>query len=386
MREDEIRSAFDHLTRDVMANVKTEERLEQMSGRPRLRWKPAVAALGAAAVVALVIGAAILATLPGGDPDPGPPATGVTTSSLVDTPIPVTPTTVSPAASPGQVLIADPAADVIVPGDGYTAYLAERVIGDGGGGIIVQIEEQFNQISPAGDSRTLVRAADLAADQGPVTIRLEDIAVVDGSPRVLFVVDAVGTTWLESYEEVWWYDLDSGASGPIYVLEPAFESTITRVSQAGDVVVVSIAFEGGTYFEYVDADGQRIEVAGPYGDLPGGAPEYPVLIEQAVLSPDGSTFAYVEVTDFTTLEDGYLFVDVVVWNLANGTEDERVTLELGAWPGRLDYDGVGVVLGRYRSMLEGREGLAPLRIESLADGTVTELPEVGTPSLVKSFD
>jgi hypothetical protein len=63
--------------------------------------------------------------------------------------------------------------------------------------------------------------------------------------------------------------------------------------------------------------------------------------------------------------------------------DGRVTLNLGAWPGRLDYDGVGVVLGRYRSMVEGREALPPLRIDSLAEGTVAELPEVGTPSLVK---
>jgi hypothetical protein len=32
---------------------------------------------------------------------------------------------------------------------------------------------------------------------------------------------------------------------------------------------------------------------------------------------------------------------------------------------------------------KGREALPPLRIDSLAEGTVTELPEVGTPSLMK---
>ena len=69
MSEHEIQSAFDRLERDVVTSTKTEERLEQITGRPRLRRRSALAALAGAAVVVLVVGAGVLLVLPGDDRD-----------------------------------------------------------------------------------------------------------------------------------------------------------------------------------------------------------------------------------------------------------------------------------------------------------------------------
>jgi hypothetical protein len=383
MSEHEIQSAFDRLERDVAAGVKTEERLEQLTARSRLRGRPAVAAVAGAAVVALVVGAGVLLILPGDDSDPSPPATIGSTTSVVETTTSTTTPTVPVLPEPplGSVLIADMDVVALQQGDGYIAYLAERVVGDGSGGIIVQVDGRLIRITPAGEGADLVDADAWTSDDGPVVIRLEDVAVVDGSPRVLFVVE--GGVRFDSYEEVWWYDLESGASDSVFRMV-AFESTITRVSQFDDLMVLSIAFEGGSNFEYLDADGNRVEVAGPYGDRPGGAPEYPTYIDQAVFSLDGTTLAYIE-GEYPTGADQ--IVDVVIWDLVNGTEQQRVPIELsgGAWPGRLDYDGVGAVLGRTGNVVGGVPFPNPLRIESLADGAVTELPVLGSPSLVK-FD
>lgn len=140
-------------------------------------------------------------------------------------------------------------------------------------------------------------------------------------------------------------------------------------------------------FEYLNATGERIQVGGPYSDRPGGAPEYPITVEEGVLSPDGATLAYLE-SEFRSPDGDTATVDLVVWDLATGTESQRIVIELGdgVWPGRLDYDGAGAVLGRRQGDTPGSdERLTPLRIESIADGGVTELPDPGAPSLVK-FD
>ncbi|NNL97933.1 MAG: hypothetical protein HKO63_06990 [Acidimicrobiia bacterium] len=385
MSEHEIQSAFDRLERDVVTSVRTGERLEHITGRPRLRRRPAVAALVGAAVVVLVVGGGVLLVLPDDDRDPSPPATVGSTTSMVESTTTTTagvPTTLLPEPPLGSVLIADMDVLALQQGDGYIAYLAERVVGDGSGGVVVQLDNRLIRITPAGEGGDLIDGDDWGGGEGPVAVRLEDIALVDGSPRVLFVVS--GGTLLDSYEEAWSYDLESGSSALLYTLEPAFESTITRVSQVDDLVVLSSAFEGGSSFEFLNADGDRVDVTGPYADRPGGAPEYPTYVDQAVLSPDGSTMAYVE-GEYPTGADQ--IVDIVMWDLATGTELRRVPIELtnGAWPGRLDYDGVGVVLGRTGNVIVGVPFPTPLHIESLADGIVTELPELGSPSLVK-FD
>ena len=77
----------------------------------------------------------------------------------------------------------------------------------------------------------------------------------------------------------------------------------------------------------------------------------------------------------------------MVWIFTTGSETQRIGILLpaGTFPGRMDFDGVGVVLERRLDATQRPELLTPLRIESLADGVVTEVPQVGTPSLLK-FD
>lgn len=381
MNDRDIRSAFDNLKSDVMTNVRTDDRLDHITGRSRLQWRPAVAVLSGAAVVALVIGGAILAIQPSGDPDPVPPATGGSTTSIVDTTTSnVAP--VLPVPPLGSVVIANRDVVGLQEGDGYIAYLADRVVGDGSGGVVVQIDQRFNQISSAGEGRTIVRASEISSDDGPVTIRLEDSVVIDGSVHVLYLVTR--GSFERPYQEVWTYDLDSGASERLYRRDE-LESNILRVSLAGDTMVVTVAEESNsTYFLFFDAAGRPSAVSNPFG--PGReSTDFASPLVQGVLSPDGSTLLYGQIQDVTTGEDGYLFVDLVEWDLAAGVEIRRAEIQLrdGASPNRIDYDGATVVLGRQRNLITGTPALAPLRIESLDDGIVTELGEAGSPSLIK---
>ena len=117
------------------------------------------------------------------------------------------------------------------------------------------------------------------------------------------------------------------------------------------------------------------------------AAEFPVFVDQGVLSPDGTTLVYLESDSPAPPEDNNWRIDLVVYDLVNGIEDRRMEIEFGNWyADRMDFDGAGIVLGRIQWNGEAWEAGTPLRIESLdADGgIVTELSAVGSPSLVKS--
>lgn len=384
MSEHDIHSAFDHLKRDVMTNVQIEERLNQIVEGPRRRWQPKVAVMAGAAVVTLVIGVAILAVPPGTDPNPAPPATGGATTSLVDgTSAPTTTLpgqTGLPDLGIGTVVIANPGA-ATAASNGVVVIDAETAVGDGTGGLVVLRNETIFRLAPDGTETELLGAASMTDELGTVSLWLHDVTPVDGTMSAVITV-LYGQEYPDVFEEIWFLELDSGLVESVYQMV-AVESHITRVSAANGRMVVSISFEGGTYFEYLDTAGRRIDVIGPYADSPTGAPEFPELIDQAVLSPDGSTFAYVEVGDIQTFQEGYLSANLVIWDLMNGNEDQRLEIELrdGVWPGRMDYDGVGVVLGR--NALERDESLAPVQVASLQTGIINELSTPGLPSLIK---
>jgi hypothetical protein len=389
MKERDIRSAFDHLTQDVMMNVQTEERLDEITKPRRGRRRPLLTALASAAAVVLVVGGALLFLRRVADPDAVPPATGGPTTTVTEsTSAPTTsaPSTEAPAPAmpvvePGTVVIADRSVPAFVAGDGYVTYLADLVVGDGAQGVVIQIDQRIIQILPTGEGRDLVAAEGIADDEeGPVTIQLQDLVRIDGEAHVLYVVS--GGSVEKPYEEVWTYNLESNASMPIYRRDQ-FESTIQRVSLANDTMVVTVGEEGTTYFEILDGAGQPVDIVAPLEAGRGTDFASPVI--EGVVSPDGSRLVYVQVVDGLTAEDGYLFVDLVTWDLASGVELGRIEIELleAAFPGRLDYDGVGVVLGRYLNLVEGPEALTPLRIASLDAGGITELDTVGTPSLIK---
>lgn len=389
MNERDIRAAFDHLRGDVIMNVETEERLEEIVGRPRTWRSPLGVALAGAAAAAVIVVGAVLLTGPGVDPIPVPPAGGGSSTSVVvtTTEVPVTTSTTEspgvtmPEARPGMVVIADLGVAAIEQGDGYIAYLADRVVGDGSGGIVVEVDQRLIRIESSGGGGDLVDAEDLAADQGTVSLRLEDVYRRDGSPHVLFTVR--GGTFEEPYEEVWTYDLDTGAAFPIHMRQE-FESNIQRASVGGDTMVLTIAEEGTTYLVFLDSEGNEIDVVNPFG--PGAGTDFAFPIVGAVLSADGSTLAYAQIQNGLTGEEGFVKVDVVEWDVAAGVEIRRVGVEFldGRLPGRFDYDGEGIVLGSGTNGLgDSRATVPPIRIASLADGTITQVGVAGSPSLIK---
>ncbi|MBT8164826.1 MAG: hypothetical protein HKN01_02050 [Acidimicrobiia bacterium] len=383
MNERDIRTAFQHLKEDVMTNVQTEERLEKATKRPT--WvRPAVTVFAGAAAVFIVVGAAVLAFRPS-DPDPAPPATTVTSTTVTET---TEEPTIVPGITAGTVLLAEfgatPAeSDEVVLVDGWT------VTSDGSGGLLIDRSDTITRVAADGTEMVLLNTADLSADDGSAALRLEDVAFVDGAAQAIVVVTYRqdtpddGREFPEIFQEIWQVDVETGATSSVWSIN-AFESNITRVSVASDRMLVSVAFEGGTYFEYLDTAGQPIDVVGPFYDEPIGVASVPTVIDQGVLSPEGSMFVYLEIDSSTYLE-GPIPVAIVSWDLDAGVETGRLELELrnGARPGRMDFDGSGVVLERYLDRTAGIEQLEPLRIESLANGQVTELDTSGRPSLAE---
>lgn len=378
MNERDIRTAFQHLKEDVRSNVQTEERLEQITKRPT--WvRPAVAAFAGAAAMALIVGAAVLALRPEGEVELVPPATGGPSTTLVETT--EAPTALS-GLTAGTVLLADFGATP-ASSDGLVVLDGRTVTGDGTGGLLVHRNDTVTRIAADGTETVLLDAADLSDQLGRATLRLEDLASVDGAAKALVLV-AYGEAYPDIIQEIWLVDIETGATESLYQMV-AVESNITRVSVAAGRMVVSIAFEGGTYFEYLDTAGQPIDIAGPYYSDPIGVAEVPTVIDQGVLSPDGSMFVFLEI-DYSAFEDGPIPVDIVSWDLDAGIETARLNVELrdGARPGRLDFDGVGIVLERYLDVSDGPlTSLPPLRAESLADGPIAELGTPGRPSLIK---
>lgn len=392
MNERDIRSAFQHLKEDVMSNVQTEERLEQIARR-RTWVRPAVAAFAGAAAVVLIIGAAVLAFRPGSETDPAPPATGGPTTVADPT---IAPTTVALTASfpelrPGMVVVADPTLSAAEPIDGRVewamvdpttvAFDVDLAVGDGDGGVFIQVGNTIGWVRRDAPAINLLSGTDLYDDE--VDLRLQDAALVNGEVNVIFV--AAGGVDEQRYEEVWRYAVSTGAPYPLYRTE-AWESTIQRVSLANNTMVLTIAEEGTTYFVVLDVAGQPIDVEAPLQAGEGTDFFSPVI--QGVLSPDGTRLMYLRIQNVTTAEEGYVFADAVVWDLVAGVELQRLELELregefAPMLGRVDYDGVGMVLGRSLNFIDREVPLPPLQIESLADGTVIELTVAGTPSVIK---
>jgi hypothetical protein len=347
--------------------------------RPRRRsfgW----ALAAAAAVFVLIGGPLLLFNLAESDDVTGPSTTVAP------------PTTAVPTPAPSPVVIAVPGAEATTDGvevvDGVTAIgddagglVVHRDLGfvDDGEGRVIQ-EETIRRIAADGTETMLLTAMELEG-MGPVSFRLQDVALIDGTTQAVVVV-RYGSEYPDVFEEIWFIDLGTGRTETVYQMV-AVESTISRVSVANGTMLLSESFEGGTTFVFLDTAGQPIDVAGPYAGVTIGSPEYPELVTQAVLAPGDSTFAYVEVADIQTFQDGFIDVAIVVWDLAAGVEVGRTEIQLrdGAWPGRMDYDGTSAVLGR-QDLADGSP-FTPLHIPSLETGDVTELDVAGTPSLRK---
>jgi hypothetical protein len=180
----------------------------------------------------------------------------------------------------------------------------------------------------------------------PAHISLMDVAVIDGRRRVLY------TTYYEPAAE------RGETSGYLYAQElrnakperiteasgPEYE--ITRASYGGGVIVTSAWADLTEAFNFLRPDGSVIkDRPNPTNELQYGRPPY---MSDAVLSPDGSSLAYLEGPDFDPATEKQVgnWV-VVVQDQTTGRELLRVKVANGdvcvPW---LDYDGRWLVVSR----------------------------------------
>jgi hypothetical protein len=378
-----------------------EEPMVQLKPSPtpaspaRRRLGPVWVAAAAAAAV-ILLGTPLLLINLDDSTDLSTPATQVTAPETVATTLPdqPTPTTVDPAPvtttvpatpalpelSAGTVVIAQPGAETAAD-NGVVVYDADVAVADESGGLVIQRAQTILQVGPDGTEFVLLDAAPFTAEYGPLTLRLQDVTEYFSVPNAV-IVAGYGQEYPDVFQEIWLLDLNSGAIESVYRLV-AVESNIVRVSAEAGTMIASVSSEAGTEFVYLTTGGQPITVPGPYADTQFGGPEYPELLSQAVLSPSARNFAYIEIADIQTYEDGFLAADLVIWDADTGTEVQRVDIELidGAWPARLDYNGGTAVLGLQN--LNTDTVLPPLRID-LGNGSIAELSTAGTPSLVKT--
>lgn len=394
MAERDLRTAFQHLKEDVMNNVQTDQRLEEIVGR-RTWVRSGIVAFAGAAVVVLLVGAALLALRPGDPTETVPPATGSTpppttvveTTEPPTTAGPVETTTVTTAAPSfslpplerGTVVVAQSssigfAAEAI---DDVSVLVsnAERAVGDGDGGLFIEVDNTIAWVRPDIPVVSLFSATDVAGDE----VWLEDSAVIDGQLHV--VVVASGGVEEQRYEEVWIYSPSTTTLTPVY-RTGAYEGGIRRASLQNGIVAVTRHAEGFSWFEFVDLNGQAADVSNPRPD----DAEFPVFVDQGVLSPDGTTMVYVEGDSPAPPEDGNWRVDLIAWDLATGSEIRRTEVELGNWyVDRIDFDGTSVVIGR--AQWDGDEWVAGPALLVAAfvpeDGPVSEIAVPGIPSLIK---
>lgn len=180
-------------------------------------------------------------------------------------------------------------------------------------------------------------------ETSPARISLTDVAMIDGRRRILY------TTYYAPAGETtgYLYSQELNGSGLNRIAEasgPEYE--MTRASYGGGVIVTSAWSDLTETFGFVRPDGT--EVTGrpnPTDELPYGQPPY---MSDAVLSPDGSSLAYLEGPDYDQFSEKQVgdWV-VVVQDQTTGAERLRIQVSNNdvcvPW---LDYDGRWLVVSR----------------------------------------
>jgi hypothetical protein len=234
------------------------------------------------------------------------------------------------------------------------------VVSDPRGGVLFQRREgtRGDIFSLAGRERTHIQA----------NATLEDAAVIDGVPSVLYTT-CIRRPQREPEGYVYVMELEGQTSRRIAdACRPEF--FVMRVSFGGDVVVLSASSDLTEAFEFYALDGRELtERPDPTKDLPYNEP--PLLI-QAVLSPDGTSLAYLEGPDVSGIAGGG---DVRVGDWALVVQDQRSgreTLRLDlARPAdergfaRLDFDGRWAALSQ--------SGNRPVRVVDTKDARPREI-------------
>ncbi len=376
MNDDQIQRAFTRLQDDVRQTVRPGDGLERIHGR---RWwhRALVPAFGAALLVlAVAAGAALLqgtepgpvvTTGPGPDPTVPAPTTTVPTTEITAPPIEV-PAVFGPVlVNGGDVLLAGPDG-VFVDRPGGAAPVTDDpatvAAGDLRGGVVFASEGNLWHVpGGASEARLLAEGVDL---HDVVAIGGRPTAIVGANRSLEEVSTVVGIGLL---------DLDTRELRPLLETE-GYEGGVTRVSYGGGIFAITEAAEGMEWFTFVDAAGNPVDVANPRPrDHEAQAGDR--FSDQAVLSPDGAVLAFLD-SDQPFLGQGDP-IDVVVWDMAGGSEIARHRLPAGDyeyWFVRMDVRGGEAVVGR---LTTDRQPAAALVVD-LAGGGSSEIG-VGAPSI-----
>jgi len=127
MTERDLHTAFQHLEEDVMNNVQTEQRLEQITNRSRWQ-RPVFVALASAVAVIVVVGAALLTLRPGASDNTTPPATNTTAVPTTAVPDTTAASTTQPATTEAAVLDLSSDSWVMQTTSGIVTSTSGRVI------------------------------------------------------------------------------------------------------------------------------------------------------------------------------------------------------------------------------------------------------------------
>lgn len=349
-------------------------RAVQRRGMRLRRRRAAAHTVVAAAAVALAV-PGVLTLRDAVDGAPPFAGEGSSTTSVSTTTPTTAPTTSTPSSS---VPPPDDAPGIVVSGpDGVSVVREGSVVdeldigpvmlavADGEGGIVVQVGLSASDILWLPEGTT--ELVELVPAGPGETLTLHDVAVIDGVPTVLYTVRRSGPAPEDASEDLHLLALESGDDRMLAKVG-GYESGPWRVSAGGGLVAVSMTAEGTTWFEFLDLDGSPVTVDANPRTEEESAVDFLEWVSHGVLSPDGSTFAYVR--GHPRSEAPF---HLVVVELATG--EELVDAEL---PGvrditlsRVDWDGVAAVV----SVMDGTVFVVG------EDGRVHTLPMRGTADL-----
>jgi hypothetical protein len=333
-------------------------------GRRRQLTSVAGAAL---VVVLLAIGFGVLLQFV--EPSPGPVAT---VSTVTQTTAPAATTTTTQSAVVAELVVAGPEGITLVRAGGPTSVWSEGplmlALDDLQGGFVFQVGTSASSIMrlPAGSEEP----AELIAQQADEALQLQEVAVIEDSPKVAYTrrTGVPGTD--RAQEDLHLHDLATGADQVVGTVG-GFERGPTRVSYGGGRFLLSMSAEGFTWFEFLAGDGSPVEVPGNPRTEEQSQEDFLVFAGHGSLAPDGSTMAYLRGHPRSEAPFQLVVVDLgsgeeLMVTPVEGAHDTTVT--------RLEWDGEAAVVS-----FTDRSPVV------LAGGQIVSRPEVaGTASLIRS--
>lgn len=328
----------------------------------RGRRRRALQRTAAGVVVALTM-AGPLALLQSRGSQPGPvvtePSPTTTTTSSTSTTASTAPD--PDAGVPGVIVSGPEGIAILSDGEAIDRVDVGPIMlatGDHEGGYVVQVGVSASSIMrlPAGASQM----TELIAPQPGETLTLHETALIEGSPTVVYTVRATGVDPVDSRDELHLFSLDTGEDRVV-----GYESGTVRVSYADGTFLLSMTSEGVTWFQFMDTEGRRIDMARNPRTEEAARSDFLVWTGQGDQAPDGQTMAFLRGSPRSEAP-----FDVVVVDLGTGETISGVPLDRARHDNvtRIEWDGQVAVV----SFTDG----PPVVVAT--DGTVTDLGTEGT--------